>query len=91
MIDPTTTWFQAAADGDLATVRTMIVDGFDVDCRDDQDRTAFQVAAQNMKTDVMTTILAARQMSYLRRMGVDPFSVPLSDTGATANENRRTA
>jgi ankyrin repeat protein len=91
MTSDTTTniWFQAAETGDLATLRAMIVDGFNVETRDDQERTAFHIASQNSQTDVMTTLLAARQMNYLRRLGVDPFSVPLSDDVDIANQNRQ--
>lgn len=84
-------WFKAAADGDIATIRAMIVDGVDIHARDDQERTAFHIASQNSHTDVMTTILAARQMDYLRQIGIDPFAAALEFPAATANENRRSA
>ena len=67
-------WFQAAETGDVAKIREMIVRGIDVMARDSQDRTAFHIASQNRYTDIMTTILAAKQMTYLKSLGVDLFS-----------------
>jgi ankyrin repeat protein len=83
-------WFQAAEGGDIATIRSMIVEGFDISLRDDQGRTAFHVASQHGHTDIMTTILAAKKMDYLKSIGIDPYAVPSGDM-QTANENRRSA
>lgn len=84
------TWFKAAEFGDIATIRSLIVEGIDVNVRDPQERTAFNIASQFGHTDVMTTILAARQMDYLRQIGVDPYAASL-ETPSFANENRRSA
>lgn len=67
-------WFKAAHAGDIATIRMMIVEGFDVDMRDDMERTAFQIAAQQSNVDVMTAILAGRKMRRLQALGMDPFT-----------------
>lgn len=72
----TQNWFQAAKEGDIATIRALIVAGVDINARDDQERTAFNIASQFKHTDIMTTILAARQMSFLKQIGLDPFSAP---------------
>ncbi len=84
-------WFQAAAMGDIGAVRSMIVDGINVNMRDEQGRTAFHIASERGYTDVMTTILAAKKMDYLRQMGIDPYAMPTVDDQSIANENRRSA
>jgi ankyrin repeat protein len=91
--DRTSDWFLAAETGDIVTIRMMIVEGaVDVDVRDDQDRTAFHIASQNKYTDIMTTLLAARQMKYLQSIGFDPFTpMPVPDAGHIANQNHRAA
>lgn len=91
--DRTNDWFLAVETGDIVTIRMMIVEGVvDVDVRDDQDRTAFHIASQNKYTDIMTTLLAARQMKYLQTIGFDPFT-PMAnvDLDQIANQNTRTA
>jgi ankyrin repeat protein len=80
-------WFEAAATGDIATIRAMIVAGVDLDQRDEQERTAFNIASQRKFTDIMTTILAARQMNYLKQIGLDPFAAPVA---ASVDERART-
>ncbi len=67
-------WFKAAHAGDIATIRMMIVEGVDVDMRDDMERTAFHIAAQQSNTDIMTAILAGRKMRRLQALGLDPFT-----------------
>lgn len=83
-------WFKAAELGDIATVRALIVEGIDIHQRDAQERTAFNIASQFGHNDIMNTILAAKQMEFLRQIGVDPFAVILEEPN-TANENRRSA
>lgn len=84
-------WFTAAETGDIATIRAMIVEGIDIHQRDDQERTAFHIASQNAHTDIMNTILAAKQMEFLRQIGIDPFMAALEMPNRSANENRRSA
>lgn len=69
------TWFQAASEGNIAKIRALIVQGMDLDVRDDQERTALNIASQHKHTDIMTTILAAKQMIYIRQLGLDPYQV----------------
>ena len=61
-------WFTAVAQDDMAAVREMIVMGADMDVRDELGRNAFQVASQYGYTDMMVTILAAKQMLYFKQM-----------------------
>lgn len=75
MAEISNVWFNAAETGDIATIRALIVQGIDIDMRDQQERTALNIASQKSHTDVMTTILAARQMNYLKKIGLDPFAV----------------
>ncbi len=72
-------WFHAAETGNISKIREMIVMGMDVMVKDDQDRTAFHISSQNKYTDIMTTILAAKQMAYLKSLGMDIFAAPSLD------------
>jgi ankyrin repeat protein len=81
-------WFAAAAKGDTAVLRELIVRGIDIDQRDDQDRTAMNIASQYGQTDVMTTLLAARQMAYLKTIGLDPLAVPAFAPATQDTENK---
>lgn len=67
-------WFAAAAKGNIGAIRAMIVRGMDIDLRDSEERTAFDIAAQNSDTDLMTAILAGRKMRRLQQWGIDPFA-----------------
>lgn len=60
----------AAAEGNCATVRRLVISGADLSAMDEQGRNAFQIASQNGQSDVMTTILAAKQMIELEKMGI---------------------
>ena len=80
------TWFAAAEAGDNATIRALIVAGADLDARDAQERTAFNIASQNRHTDVMTTLLAARQMAFVKRIGFDPFAAAVQQNADVAND-----
>ncbi len=85
----TTTWFHAAETGNIAKIREMIVMGIDVMMRDSQERTAFHIACQNKYTDIMTTILAAKQMAYLKSLGMDIFATTnLSSQTSTTSDRR---
>lgn len=74
--DVASIWFRAAETGDTTAMRDLIVRGIDIDMRDGVGRNAMNIASQYGHTDAMTTILAARQMKYLRNMGLDPFALP---------------
>ena len=84
-------WFHAAETGNIGKIREMIVMGIDVMIRDDQDRTAFHISAQNKYTDIMTTILAAKQMTYLKSLGMDIFAAPNLDHTVTTTNKRAQA
>ena len=87
MADIADIWFKAAEDGDIGTIRSMIVQGVDVNMRDAQERTALNIASQHFHTDVMTTILAARQMDYLKSIGMDPFQAATTSSTASYGDD----
>lgn len=62
--------FQAAAKGDKAVIRSLAFDEIDFDARDAQDRTAFNIATQYGHHDAAQTILAAKQMKAMQKMGL---------------------
>ncbi len=62
---------EAARSGDCAKIRLLVMSGADVDARDEEGWTAFNIAAAAGKNQAATTLLAARQLAYIRKMGVD--------------------
>ncbi len=63
--------WNAAREGDCSKIRLLVMSGADLEARDDQARTAINIATQYGQVQAATTLLAARQMSYLVRMGLD--------------------
>lgn len=62
--------WQAAAQGDKATIRALVFDDIDFEARDAEDRTAFNIATQYGHHDAAKTILAAKQMKAMQLMGL---------------------
>lgn len=62
---------KAARAGDCARIRLLVMSGADVDARDEEGWTAFNIATSAGHPQAATTILAARQISYIRQLGVD--------------------
>lgn len=61
--------FQAARNGDKAAIRALVFEDVDFDARDDEDRTAFNIATQNGHADAAQTILAAKQLKFMQGLG----------------------
>ena len=61
----------AARDGDCGKIRLLVMSGADVDSRDEDGWTAFNIATSAGQPQAATTLLAARQLSYIRKIGVD--------------------
>lgn len=61
--------FQAARTGDSAAIRALVFEPVDFDARDDEDRTAFNIATQHGHAGTAQTILAARQMKFMQKLG----------------------
>ncbi|MGZ9097385.1 MAG: ankyrin repeat domain-containing protein [Micavibrio sp.] len=62
--------FKAAAKGDKATIRALVFDDIDFDARDEEGRTAFNIATQFRHSDTAQTILAAKQMKTMQNLGL---------------------
>jgi hypothetical protein len=65
----------AAARGDSASIRILAVEGVDIDARNADGFTAYNLATQNGHFNTALTILAARNMAYAEQLG---FGVPVS-------------
>lgn len=63
----------AATAGDSATVRQMALSGVDVDARDEDGFTAYNLATMRGHADTAKTILALRDFKYERQaLGMTP-------------------
>lgn len=62
--------WRAAKTGDKATLRALAFADVDFDARDDQDRTAFNIATQYGHSEAAQVILAARQVRAMQGMGL---------------------
>jgi len=62
--------FAAAKAGDQAAIRRLVYDDIDFDARDDEDRTAFNIATQYGHHKAAQTILAARHMKAMQKVGL---------------------
>lgn len=60
--------WKAAMTGDKATIRALVFEDIDFDARDEEGRTAFNIATQFGQTDTAQTILAARQMRFVQNL-----------------------
>ena len=64
--------WEAAARGDCATIRQLALCGVDIDARNEEGFTAFNLATQNNRPEAALTILAAKEVQYMQQLGVEP-------------------
>lgn len=64
--------WQAAKDGDCGQIRLAVVNGADIDARDESGRTAMHIASQYGHTDAMKTLTAAKHMMYFAKEAGSP-------------------
>lgn len=62
--------FRAAEKGDKVAIRSLVFEDVDFELRDEEDRTAFNIATQYGHSDAAQTLLAAKQMKAMQRMGL---------------------
>lgn len=61
--------WDAARSGDCAKIRRLVMEGVDLEARDPQGRTAINIASQYRQQDAMKTLLAAKEMRYMAKLG----------------------
>ncbi len=83
--------WKAAARGDCQTIRMLAVTGVDIDARNEDGFTAFNIATQNGHSEAATTILAAREMQYARSIGVDPAELYGSKNSKDIQNKKKSA
>lgn len=59
----------AAARGDSGAVRVLVMNGVDIDARNEDGFTAYSLATQHGHLNTALTILAARNMAYEAKLG----------------------
>ncbi len=67
-------WVAAQA-GDSRAIRLLVMAGVDIDARDFQGRTALNIAMQYNQTGAIKTLLAAREMMRMSKLGELPSSI----------------
>jgi ankyrin repeat protein len=67
--------FMAAKTGDCAKIRMMVMDGVDLDARDSAGRTAINIATQYSQQNALKTLLAAREMRRMAKLGELPQTI----------------
>lgn len=77
--------WEAAKQGKTTEVRKLVVQGADVTLRDDQGRTAINIASQYGHADTYQTLMAAREVAELTKTGMAPDQIM---TGLTQEEER---
>jgi len=65
----------AAAEGNCAVIRALVMEGADPEARDPEGRTAFNIATQFGRSEAATTILAAQELAKMRRMGLNDADI----------------
>lgn len=81
--------WEAAKAGDTKLIRILAMAGVDIDVRNENGFTAFNIATQHGHSDAAMTILAAREMQYARTIGVDP--VEFLQVGQAEDADKKTA
>ncbi len=64
--------WDAAGRGDSATVRMLVLKGVDLNARNEDGFTAYNLATQKGHVNTALTILAARNVAYETRLGFTP-------------------
>ncbi len=59
--------WQAAKEGDCGQIRLAVLNGADIGARDENGRTALNIASQYGHTDAMKTLTAAKHMMYFAK------------------------
>lgn len=63
---------EAARTGDCYIIRNLVMDNVDLDARDASGRTALNIATQYNQKDAIKTLLAAREMRRMAKLGELP-------------------
>ncbi|PZQ47716.1 MAG: hypothetical protein DI551_02840 [Micavibrio aeruginosavorus] len=64
--------WMAAKEGDCYAIRLLVMDGADLDARDPQGRTAVNIATQYNRKEALKTLLAAKEMRTMAKLGELP-------------------
>lgn len=84
--------WEAAAKGDSAMIRILAMGGVDIDLPNEEGFTAFSLATRNNHAETAMTILAAREMQFMRNIGVETgetikTAVGVNDTAVAAKKS----
>lgn len=68
--------YAAAAAGDCTAIRALALHGADLDARNKDGFTAFNLATKNNHPQAAMTILAAREFNYLKKLDSEAAGAP---------------
>jgi len=66
--------WMAAKSGDCYAIRLLVMDGVDLEARDGQGRTAVNIATQYNQIEAIKTLMAAKEMRRMAKLGELPES-----------------
>ena len=78
----------AAKAGDCGRIRVLVMEGVDLESRDSEGRTAINIATQYNQRDALKTLLAAKEMRRMAKLGELPQTKFFSKFSKTGTENR---
>lgn len=79
-------FWDAAARGDTGAVRMLVMAGIDIDARNADGFTAFNLATMHGHTDTALTILAGREFRFMQAL--EDQALPDQKPAAKAQRNR---
>ncbi len=81
--------WMAAQNGDCARIRMLVMEGVDLEVRDAQGRTALNIATNYNQRDAIKTLMAAREMLRMAKLGLLPENHFFYRFAKTGTQNKK--
>ncbi|PZO87642.1 MAG: hypothetical protein DI626_03510 [Micavibrio aeruginosavorus] len=79
----------AAQNGDCARIRLLVMEGVDLDARDEQGRTALNIATHYNQSNAIKTLMAAKEMLRMAKLGLLPENHFFHRFAKTGTQNKK--